>query len=95
MWMAGFMCEYSQARRLRESHDSDQWVQANRPRHGRIGPASALLGVVERVRIDEHFAESMVFPIVEAENGNYRTRGNQNANRIVNVGADARDADVM
>ena len=54
-----------------------------------------LILLPERVGVDKHFTQSMVFPILEPEDGDHRTGGNQNPNGVIDLGPDARDPDLI
>jgi hypothetical protein len=53
--LACLMGESSQERRLGENHHPAQMVQADHAKNILIGPAMALVRVVERIRVDQHF----------------------------------------
>ena len=89
--MARFIGESRQERRLGEDHHPAQMMQPDHPKNSLLGPARALIGVVERVRINQHLAQPTVFPIMEPEDGDRRTCRHQNPNRRVHLRANARD----
>ena len=70
-------------------------MQTDHPQNVFVGPTTALIGVVERIRVDQHLTQSMVFPVVEAEDRDHRARRNQHPNRAVHLRANARDLDLV
>ena len=89
------MVEPHQEGRLGENHHSAQMVQPDHPKNRFIGPSMALIGVVERIRIDQHLTQPMVLPVVESEDRDRRTRSHQHPNRLVHLRANARDPDLV
>ena len=52
---------------------------------------SRLILLPERARVDKHFTQSMVFPIVETEDRDHRTGRNQYPNGFIDLGPDTGD----
>jgi len=76
-------------RRLGKNHHTTEMLEADHAQNVLVGAPCCSILLSERVGVDKHFTQSMVFPILEPENGNHRTGCNQNPNGVIDLGADA------
>jgi hypothetical protein len=69
--------------------------QADHPKNVLVGVPGCLIVLPERIRVHKHFTQSMVFPIVEPEDGDHRTGGHQDPKGVVELGPNAGDPDLI
>ena len=87
--------EPREERRLGKNHHAAEVLQPDHAKNVLVGAPCRLILLPERVGVDEHFTQSMVFPIVEPEDGDHRAGGNQNPNGVIDLGPDASDPDLI
>jgi hypothetical protein len=87
--------ESFEERPLGKNHYTAKVLPANQTKNVLIAGASVLVVLAERFGVDEYLTQSMIFPILETQDWNHRTGGDQDSNRLIDFGPDASDADLI
>lgn len=94
IFLVSQVAEPRQQRWLGENHDSAEMTESCETENIPVRVPFRLVLLIERRGVDQNFAESMVFPVMESEYWNDGTRRHQNPDGFVDFGANSGDLDL-